>query len=172
MKKSCSVYGRLLEILNTKRFIEGDFDAYVKRIQQPYVWGGELELLMASHVLKWELPQMTHSISTSTANELHEDRYVTNFNLEKSKAAAIWLTYGTFHSSPLACSCSCSYAKCSYLVLYVTNVNPEKSKDTTEGLAYDTFHSSPLSCSCSCSCSCAKCSYLGLVQLMFVRINS
>ena len=35
------------------RFIEGDFDAYVKNIQQPYVWGGEPELLMASHVLKW-----------------------------------------------------------------------------------------------------------------------
>lgn len=34
------------------RFIEGDFDAYVKRIQQPYVWGGEPELLMASHVKK------------------------------------------------------------------------------------------------------------------------
>ncbi|KMS98322.1 hypothetical protein BVRB_4g093890 [Beta vulgaris subsp. vulgaris] len=33
-------------------FIEGDFDAYVKRIQQPYIWGGEPELLMASHVLK------------------------------------------------------------------------------------------------------------------------
>ncbi|KAK4793778.1 hypothetical protein SAY86_024213 [Trapa natans] len=33
-------------------FIEGDFDAYVKRIQQPFVWGGEPELLMASHVLK------------------------------------------------------------------------------------------------------------------------
>ena len=37
------------------RFIEGDFDAYVKNIQQPYVWGGEPELLMASHVLKWVL---------------------------------------------------------------------------------------------------------------------
>ncbi|KAG6760453.1 hypothetical protein POTOM_036975 [Populus tomentosa] len=36
----------------TEWFIEGDFDAYVKRIQQPYVWGGEPELLMASHVLK------------------------------------------------------------------------------------------------------------------------
>ncbi|KAF5742569.1 hypothetical protein HS088_TW09G00620 [Tripterygium wilfordii] len=33
-------------------FIEEDFDTYVKRIQQPYVWGGEPELLMASHVLK------------------------------------------------------------------------------------------------------------------------
>lgn len=36
----------------TEWFIEGDFDAYVERIQRPYVWGGEPELLMASHVLK------------------------------------------------------------------------------------------------------------------------
>ncbi|CAA2938734.1 Hypothetical predicted protein [Olea europaea subsp. europaea] len=33
-------------------FIEEDFDAYVTRIKQPYVWGGEPELLMASHVLR------------------------------------------------------------------------------------------------------------------------
>ncbi|XP_073021251.1 uncharacterized protein [Primulina eburnea] len=33
-------------------FIEEDFDVYVKRIQQPYVWGGEPELLMSSHVLR------------------------------------------------------------------------------------------------------------------------
>ncbi|KAI3809245.1 hypothetical protein L1987_25215 [Smallanthus sonchifolius] len=33
-------------------FIEEDFDVYVKRIEKPYVWGGEPELLMASHVLK------------------------------------------------------------------------------------------------------------------------
>lgn len=38
--------------VNKCRFIEGDFDAYVKEIQQPYVWGGEPEILMASHVLK------------------------------------------------------------------------------------------------------------------------
>ncbi|KAI7998630.1 hypothetical protein LOK49_LG10G02414 [Camellia lanceoleosa] len=35
------------------QFIEGDFDAYVERIRKPYVWGGELELLMASHLLKY-----------------------------------------------------------------------------------------------------------------------
>lgn len=39
----------------TEWFIEGDFDVYVKRIQQPYVWGGEPELLMASHVLKTKI---------------------------------------------------------------------------------------------------------------------
>ncbi|CAJ2629447.1 unnamed protein product [Trifolium pratense] len=36
----------------TEWFIEGDFDTYVTRIQQSFVWGGEPELLMASHVLK------------------------------------------------------------------------------------------------------------------------
>ncbi|KAL9251442.1 OVARIAN TUMOR DOMAIN-containing deubiquitinating enzyme 4-like protein [Drosera capensis] len=33
-------------------FVEEDFDTYIKRIQQPYVWGGEPELVMAAHVLK------------------------------------------------------------------------------------------------------------------------
>ncbi|XP_042480052.1 uncharacterized protein LOC122060981 [Macadamia integrifolia] len=36
----------------TEWFIEGDFDMYVKSIQQPNAWGGEPELLMASHVLR------------------------------------------------------------------------------------------------------------------------
>ncbi|ERN13181.1 hypothetical protein AMTRI_Chr11g93430 [Amborella trichopoda] len=36
----------------TEWFIEEDFETYVKSIQQPYVWGGEPELLMASHVLQ------------------------------------------------------------------------------------------------------------------------
>uniref|UniRef100_A0A0E0M2Q8 Ubiquitin thioesterase OTU n=1 Tax=Oryza punctata TaxID=4537 RepID=A0A0E0M2Q8_ORYPU len=36
----------------TEWFVEGDFDAYVSRIRKPHVWGGEPELLMASHVLR------------------------------------------------------------------------------------------------------------------------
>lgn len=52
----CSSYCLLLcDIFMLRRFIEGDFDAYVERIEKPYVWGGEPELLMASHVLKWVL---------------------------------------------------------------------------------------------------------------------
>ncbi|XP_068663389.1 uncharacterized protein [Aristolochia californica] len=35
-----------------EKFIEGDFDEYVKNIQQPQSWGGEPELVMASHVLR------------------------------------------------------------------------------------------------------------------------
>ncbi|KAG9133752.1 hypothetical protein Leryth_018454 [Lithospermum erythrorhizon] len=36
----------------TEWFIEGDFDKYVRHIRKPHVWGGEPELLMASHVLQ------------------------------------------------------------------------------------------------------------------------
>lgn len=31
--------------------MEGDFDTYVAQMRKPHVWGGEPELLMASHVL-------------------------------------------------------------------------------------------------------------------------
>ncbi|KAJ6408179.1 hypothetical protein OIU84_011482 [Salix udensis] len=36
----------------TEWFIEGNFDTYVSQMRKPHVWGGEPELLMASHVLK------------------------------------------------------------------------------------------------------------------------
>lgn len=36
----------------TEWFIEGSFDDYVSQIRRPHVWGGEPELLMASHVLQ------------------------------------------------------------------------------------------------------------------------
>ncbi|XP_057859202.1 OVARIAN TUMOR DOMAIN-containing deubiquitinating enzyme 4 isoform X2 [Cryptomeria japonica] len=36
----------------TEWFLEGNFDTYVKQMRKPYVWGGEPELLMASHVLQ------------------------------------------------------------------------------------------------------------------------
>ncbi|KAL0919429.1 hypothetical protein M5K25_011523 [Dendrobium thyrsiflorum] len=36
----------------TEWFIEGSFDDYVSQIRQPHVWGGEPELLMATHVLQ------------------------------------------------------------------------------------------------------------------------
>nr|XP_043612841.1 OVARIAN TUMOR DOMAIN-containing deubiquitinating enzyme 4-like isoform X2 [Erigeron canadensis] len=35
----------------TEWFLEGDFEAYVSHMQRSHVWGGEPELLMASHVL-------------------------------------------------------------------------------------------------------------------------
>ncbi|KAE8711993.1 OTU domain-containing protein [Hibiscus syriacus] len=53
----------------TEWFIEGDFDSYVKEIQHPYVWGGEPELLMASHVLKIPISvYMAHRSSRNLIN--------------------------------------------------------------------------------------------------------
>ncbi|KAI7753057.1 hypothetical protein M8C21_016812, partial [Ambrosia artemisiifolia] len=51
-----SIFEVVDELLKRRKeiewFIEEDFDVYIKRIEKPYVWGGEPELLMASHVLK------------------------------------------------------------------------------------------------------------------------
>ncbi|KAJ6749750.1 hypothetical protein OIU85_000389 [Salix viminalis] len=44
----------------TEWFIEGNFDTYVSRIRKPHVWGGEPELLMASHVLKMPITVYMH----------------------------------------------------------------------------------------------------------------
>ncbi|GLJ46399.1 hypothetical protein SUGI_0977880 [Cryptomeria japonica] len=40
--------------------IEGDFDTYVEQIKKPHVWGGEPELLMASHVLQMPITVYMH----------------------------------------------------------------------------------------------------------------
>ncbi|KAL0346267.1 UNVERIFIED_CONTAM: OVARIAN TUMOR DOMAIN-containing deubiquitinating enzyme 4 [Sesamum radiatum] len=47
-----SLFLTFLFDLFVHRFIEGDFDTYVSQIRKPHVWGGEPELLMASHVLQ------------------------------------------------------------------------------------------------------------------------
>ncbi|KAL9411890.1 hypothetical protein AB3S75_045485 [Citrus x aurantiifolia] len=44
----------------TEWFIEGDFDLYVSQIRKPHVWGGEPELLMASHVLRMPITVYMH----------------------------------------------------------------------------------------------------------------
>ncbi|XAR69431.1 hypothetical protein NMG60_11001002 [Bertholletia excelsa] len=36
----------------TEWFIEGNFETYVANMRKPHIWGGEPELLMASHVLQ------------------------------------------------------------------------------------------------------------------------
>ncbi|KAK4485388.1 hypothetical protein RD792_008027 [Penstemon davidsonii] len=44
----------------TEWFIEGDFESYVSQIRKPHVWGGEPELLMASHVLQMPITVYMH----------------------------------------------------------------------------------------------------------------
>ncbi|GAV58404.1 OTU domain-containing protein [Cephalotus follicularis] len=65
----------------TEWFIEGDFDAYVKRIQQPYVWGGEPELLMASHVLKTMIS--VYMVDRSSGNLVNIANYGEEYRKEK-----------------------------------------------------------------------------------------
>ncbi|KAI5583925.1 hypothetical protein BDE02_06G048900 [Populus trichocarpa] len=45
---------------DTEWFIEGNFDTYVSQMRKPHVWGGEPELLMASHVLKMPITVYMH----------------------------------------------------------------------------------------------------------------
>lgn len=42
---------------------------------------------------RWDVPQLEHSVSASTANELHQDRHATSINPEKLKAAAEGLAH-------------------------------------------------------------------------------
>ncbi|XP_052175758.1 OVARIAN TUMOR DOMAIN-containing deubiquitinating enzyme 4-like isoform X2 [Diospyros lotus] len=44
----------------TEWFIEGDFDTYISRMRRPHAWGGEPELLMASHVLQMPITVYMH----------------------------------------------------------------------------------------------------------------
>lgn len=49
----------------TEWFIEGDFDQYVSNIRNWHFWGGEPELLMASHVLKMGITVYMQKIEDS-----------------------------------------------------------------------------------------------------------
>lgn len=54
-------------------FIEEDFDSYVTRMREPYVWGGEPELLMASHVLK--MPITVHLLDKTSEHLISVAEY-------------------------------------------------------------------------------------------------
>ncbi|XP_059456061.1 uncharacterized protein LOC132186215 [Corylus avellana] len=79
----------------TEWFIEGDFDAYVKRLQQPYVWGGEPELLMASHVLK--TPISVFMISRSSGGLVNIAKYGEEYRKdEESPINVLFHGYGHY----------------------------------------------------------------------------
>ncbi|XP_050385574.1 OVARIAN TUMOR DOMAIN-containing deubiquitinating enzyme 4-like [Argentina anserina] len=64
-------------------YIEGNFDTYVERIQQPYVWGGEPELLMASHVKK--TPISVYMVDRSSGGLVNIAKYGEEYGKEKEK---------------------------------------------------------------------------------------
>ncbi|PON32370.1 OTU domain containing protein [Parasponia andersonii] len=87
-------------------FIEGDFDAYVKNIQQPYVWGGEPELLMASHVLK--TPIWVFMIDRSNGRLVNIAKYGEEYGQnEENPINVLFHGYGHYDilETPLEKSC-------------------------------------------------------------------
>ncbi|WVY96695.1 hypothetical protein V8G54_028846 [Vigna mungo] len=79
----------------TEWFIEGDFDTYVKRIQQPYVWGGEPELLMASHVLK--TPISVFMRDTGSVDLVNIAKYGEDYMNDKEENSINVLFHGYGH---------------------------------------------------------------------------
>ncbi|KAI7732867.1 hypothetical protein M8C21_029562 [Ambrosia artemisiifolia] len=60
----------------TEWFIEGDFDSYVSKIRKTHVWGGEPELLMASHVLNvhyWNFVDQKKTWTSEDGRPTHGD---------------------------------------------------------------------------------------------------
>lgn len=72
-------------------FIEGDFDQYVERMRQTYVWGGEPELIMLSHVL--QMPITVYMIEEKIREGLIS---IAEYGQEHSKIEPIRVLYHGF----------------------------------------------------------------------------
>lgn len=71
-------------------FIEEDFDTYARRMRECYVWGGEPELLMASHVLR--MPITVHLLDQSIRGLIS----IAEYGLEYGKENPIRVLYHGF----------------------------------------------------------------------------
>ncbi|KAF9597090.1 hypothetical protein IFM89_015281 [Coptis chinensis] len=78
----------------TEWIIEGDFDIYVKRIQQPYAWGGEPELLMASHVLR--MPISVYMIDRRSGDLVNIASYGHEYGQDESPIQVVFHGYGHY----------------------------------------------------------------------------
>lgn len=82
----------------TESFIDGDFDAYVKSIQQPYTWAGEPELLMASHVLR--APISVFMINRSSGRLVNVASYGEEYGIDTNNPIKV-LFHGYGHYDAL-----------------------------------------------------------------------
>ncbi|KAB1213003.1 hypothetical protein CJ030_MR5G025814 [Morella rubra] len=72
---------------DTEWFLEGDFDSYVVQMRQPHIWGGEPELLMASHVLQMPI---TVFMKDENSGSL---KIIAEYGQEYGKDKPIWVLY-------------------------------------------------------------------------------
>eukprot|EP00250_Pteridium_aquilinum_P001423 c11619_g1_i1 orf=148-1395(+) len=87
--------GKVVDELVSRRadsewFIEEDFDTYSRRMRECYVWGGEPELLMASHVLR--MPIIVHIFDRSLGGIIS----IAEYGLEYGRENPIRVLYHGF----------------------------------------------------------------------------
>ncbi|KAK6144691.1 hypothetical protein DH2020_021511 [Rehmannia glutinosa] len=82
-------------------FIEDEFDVYVKRIQQPYAWGGEPELIMCSHVLR--VPISVYMKERSSSSLMKIANYGEEYKKDEENSIDV-LFHGYGHYDILAIS--------------------------------------------------------------------
>ncbi|OVA04642.1 Ovarian tumor [Macleaya cordata] len=75
-------------------FIEGDFDTYVKSIQDPNAWGGEPELIMASHVL--QTPISVFMMDRSSGELVNITTYGQEYGKSKKPIKVLFHRYGHY----------------------------------------------------------------------------
>ncbi|KAK6922385.1 OTU domain, partial [Dillenia turbinata] len=75
--------------VDTEWFLEGDFDTYVRQMQQPQIWAGEPELLMCSHVLR--MP-----ITVYMLDKCHSLKVIAEYGQEYGKENPIRVLYHSY----------------------------------------------------------------------------
>ncbi|KAF6173294.1 hypothetical protein GIB67_026989 [Kingdonia uniflora] len=79
----------------SNKFIEGDFDEYVKNIQRNNAWGGEPELLMASHVLRMSIS--VFKIDKSSRDLIYIASYSEEYGKDESPIKVVFHGYGHYN---------------------------------------------------------------------------
>ncbi|KAM6562493.1 hypothetical protein CsatB_022491 [Cannabis sativa] len=76
--------------LHIGRFLEDDFETYVGQMRQPHSWGGEPELLMASHVLQMPITVYMRDKNDKSSSGL---RIIAEYGQEYGKDNPIRVLY-------------------------------------------------------------------------------
>uniref|UniRef100_A0A803PHD8 Ubiquitin thioesterase OTU n=1 Tax=Cannabis sativa TaxID=3483 RepID=A0A803PHD8_CANSA len=75
---------------DTEWFLEDDFETYVGQMRQPHSWGGEPELLMASHVLQMPITVYMRDKNDKSSSGL---RIIAEYGQEYGKDNPIRVLY-------------------------------------------------------------------------------